>query len=240
MLMLGFVLLGSTALIPQFTQELLGYTATFAGLAISPGAVLVMVLMPLVGFLQSRMDLRVMIAFGLILGFWGMWKMTGFTTEVDFRHVVWARMIQASGIAFLFKPISTLAYSTLPKEQNTAASGFMNLSRNIGGSIGIAVSTTFLARWTQTHQTYLASHATHYDSPFRHFFDGLVARFLAQGHAQADAVRGATAAVYRIVGEQATMLAYADVFRLMGWGFLISLPLVLLMKKAKGHGGMAH
>jgi DHA2 family multidrug resistance protein len=240
MLILGFVLLGSTAIIPQFTQDLLDYTATFAGLVISPGGLMVMALMPLVGFLQGRVDLRWLIVSGLIIGFLGLRQMTHFTLDVDFFHVMMARVVQAAGIAFLFVPISTLAYANLPGGQNTSASGLINLSRNIGGSIGIAVSTTFLSRWAQSHQTYLASHTAATDTPFRHLRDALTARFLGQGHAPADAARRALAAIYGELSRQAAMLAYIDVFSLMSWFFLLSIPVCFLLQKPKKAAAAMH
>lgn len=187
--------------------------------------------MPLVGFIQGKMDLRWIIAFGLVIGFIGLRMLGDFSLDVDFYHVVMARIVQASGIAFLFVPISTLSYSNLPPEENTAASGFINLARNIGGSMGIAVSTTFLARWTQEHQTYLSAHVTHYDPAFRHQLAALALHFVNQGRVEADAMRQALMAIYQEVINQATMLGYLDVFRMMGWFFLLAVPLCFMMKK---------
>src|SRR5581483_85298 len=127
MFMLGFALLGSTLLLPLFMQTLLGYTAEQAGLGLSPGGFAIMLLMPLVGFLLSRYDARWLMMFGLCVLSFSLFHMTSFDLQVDFRTVVWARVIQASGLAFLFVPINTAAYSQLPREKNNAASGLMNL-----------------------------------------------------------------------------------------------------------------
>jgi len=233
MVVVGFVLLGSTAIIPQFTQVLLGYSATDAGLVLSPGALVVMALMPVVGIVQNRIDLRWIIGLGLILGFAGLYQMTHFTLGVDYFHVMIARVVQASGIAFLFVPISTLGFADIPAAQNTAASGFINLSRNIGASVGIAVSTTFLSRWSQAHQSYLAAHVSPYDGQTRAMINALTARFAALGHAPVDATRQALRVLYQSLSGQASMLAYIDVFRMMGWFFLFSIPLCFLMRKPR-------
>ena len=151
MFMLGFALLGSTVLLPLFMQTLLGYTAEHSGLALLPGGFSLMLLMPLVGFMLSRYDARKMMMGGLLVLSFSLFHMTNFTLGVDFRTVVFARMIQTAGLAFLFVPINTAAYAFLPREKNNAASGLMNLARNIGGSVGISIVTTMLDRRQQYH-----------------------------------------------------------------------------------------
>src|SRR5438309_1465197 len=160
MFMLGFALLGSTLLLPLFMQTLLGYTAEQAGKGLSPGGFVIMLLMPIVGFLLSRVDARRLMVLGLIVLSFSLFHMTTFDLNVSFQTVVWARIIQAAGLAFLFVPINTAAYSFLPREKNNAASGLMNLARNIGGSVGISLVTTMLARRAQHHQANLAAHVS--------------------------------------------------------------------------------
>ncbi|HVS71149.1 MAG TPA: DHA2 family efflux MFS transporter permease subunit [Phycisphaerae bacterium] len=240
MLMLGFVLLGSTALIPLLTQYVLGYTATLAGLVLSPGALAVMALMPLVGFLESRVDVRAIIAFGLITSAVGLFLMTHFATTVDYRHIAIGRIVQASGIAFLFIPISTLSYSTLKKTENTQASGLINLARNIGGSVGISISQTLVSRHTQLHQTYLAAHVTPANPNYRNAITHLTALLIHQGAAAADALRRAQAVLYQQLQQQATMLAYIDVFRIMAYFFLACLALLLFLQKPRTTQPAAH
>src|ERR1700704_2743122 len=158
MFMLGFALLGSTLLLPLFMQTLLGYTAEQAGLALMPGGFTIILLLPLVGFLLSRYTPRWLLLLGLVILSFSLFHMTSFDLQIDFRTVANARMIQAVGMAFLFVPINTAAYAFLPREKNNAASGLMNLARNIGGSVGISVVTTLLDRRTQAHITDLVSH----------------------------------------------------------------------------------
>src|ERR1700747_2829617 len=158
MFMLGFALLGSTLLIPLFSQTLLGYTAQEAGLALMPGGFMIILLLPLVGFLLSRYTPRWLLLFGLVVLLFSLFPMTGFNLQIDFRTLATARVIQAVGMAFLFVPINTAAYAFLPRDKNNAASGLMNLARNIGGSVGISIVTTLLDRRSQQHLTDFASH----------------------------------------------------------------------------------
>ena len=153
MFMLGFALLGSTLLLPLFMQTMLGYTAQQSGLALMPGGFVIMLLLPLVGFLLSRYTPRWLLIFGFVVLSASLFNMTRFDLQIDFRTAVVARIIQAVGMAFLFVPINTAAYAFLPREKNNAASGLMNLARNMGGSVGISVVTTMLDRRSQVHLT---------------------------------------------------------------------------------------
>ena len=125
-----------------------------------PGGFAIILLLPLVGFLLSRYTPRWLLLFGLAVLSFSLFHMTKFDLNIDFRTVADARVIQAVGMAFLFVPINTAAYAFLPRDKNNAASGLMNLARNIGGSVGISVVTTMLDRRTQMHFTDLSSNLT--------------------------------------------------------------------------------
>src|SRR5580698_7668686 len=167
MFMLGFALLGSTLLLPLFMPTMLGYTAARPGRALMPGGFTIMVCMPLVGFLLSRYSPRLLMLFGLSMLSFSLFHMTGFELGVDFRTVTMARVYQAMGLAFLFVPINTAAYSGLPRDKNNAASGLMNLARNIGGSVGISFVTTGLARRAQFHQVRLVENLNSANAQFQ-------------------------------------------------------------------------
>ena len=239
MFMLGFALLGSTLLLPLFMQTMLGYTAEQAGLGLSPGGFAIMLLMPLVGFLLSRYDARWLMMFGLAVLSFSLFHMTSFDLDVDFRTIVWARVIQAVGMAFLFVPINTAAYSQLPREKNNAASGLMNLARNIGGSVGISVVTTMLARRAQHHQTNLSAHLSETNPAFNNMIQSTAQSLQAKGLSAVDATQHAYAMLQNTVIRQANMLAYIDNFWLLGIAILCMIPLVFLMKKAKPGGEIA-
>jgi MFS transporter, DHA2 family, multidrug resistance protein len=232
MFLVGFILLGSTQLIPQFVQTLLGYTATTAGMVLSPGGFSIILLMPLVGRLISRIDARYMIVFGLALSAAALYHMTSFDTDVDYWTVVIARIFQAAGLAFLFIPISTVAYVGIPREKNNNASAIINLSRNLGGSIGIALLTTFLARRTQYHRSILVDHIAtgdhRYDSTAAHMAQHMTSML---GGSPRQAMQMAQAQIDMMVNRQAAMLSYIDDFMLLAILFAAVIPFIFLMKK---------
>ena len=235
----GFVLYSSTVLIPQYAQELMGYTAEQSGKLISPGGVGVMILMPVAGILATHYDARKIIAFGFVLVAAGLFNMMRFNLQVDFQTMMWARVLQASGLAFLFVPINTAAYAFLPREKNNAASGLINLSRNIGGSVGISFVTTGLARRTQFHQTVLVSHLSNSNWQFLGVTRTLAQHFAAAGAGAWMASRQAYAAIEKMVAEQSSLLAYIDNFHVLGMICLALIPLTFLMKKSKPGGPVA-
>lgn len=232
MVMLGITLYGTTVLLPQFTQTLLGYSAQDAGEALSPGGVLVICMMPFVGQLVSRVDGRKMIAFGFVcLAGSLVYMATHLSLDMDFRTATWLRLYQSFGMAFLFVPISTLSYVGVPKEKNNAVAGMVNLSRNMGGDIGIAFVTTMLARRASAHQSDLTAHATMFDAPFRQRLAGAQELIFRAGSTVEDASRKAYGMVYATVERQARTLAYVDVLWLMAFAVFAMVPLAFAMKK---------
>ena len=239
MFMLGFALLGSTLLLPLFMQTLLGYTAEKSGLALMPGGFTIMLLLPLVGFLLSRYTPRWLLLFGLTVLSASLFHMTNFDLDIDFRTAATARIFQAAGLAFLFVPINTAAYAFLPREKNNAASGLMNLARNIGGSVGISFVTTMLDRRTQVHLTDFASHFNNGNLALQSTLSGAAQAMRAHGASAADATQQAYALLQATMQRQAAMLAYIDCFWLLGAAILIMIPMAFLVKKSKPGGGMA-
>jgi MFS transporter, DHA2 family, multidrug resistance protein len=236
MFMVGIILLGSTVLIPQYLQLVMGYTATQAGLAISPGGVLVMCLLPVVGFTLGKVEARWMIAVGLAITSLALIHMTTFNTAMDFKYAVLARCFQAAGLAFLFVPINTAAYAFVPPNKNNAASGLINLARNIGGSVGISAVTTLLARRTQFHQLRLTENATPLNPTFNQAVTSATHVFGPGGNGN-----GPYAQLMRGLQRQANTLSYIDCFWAMGIAFGVLVPLVFFMKKAKpGRVAPAH
>ena len=237
--MVGFVMYSSTVLLPQYAQELMGYTAQKAGMLISPGGITIMLLMPLIGFLVTHYDARKLIAFGFLAIGLATLNMMRFNLEVDFRTMMWARVFQAAGIAFLFVPINTAAYAYLPREKGNAASGLINLSRNIGASVGISYVTTMLARRAQVHQATLVTHLSVYNRHFMGTVQAMTHHFVASGANAVAATRQAYDAVGGMVVRQSTLLAYIDNFWLLGMSALVLVPFVFIMKKARPGGPVA-
>ena len=239
MFMLGFVLLGSTLLIPLFAQTMLGYPATQAGEALMPGGLLIICSMPLVGFLLSRrFDPRVMMAFGLTMVSVSLFYMTRFDLSIDFWTLATARMLQGCGLGFLFVPINTVAYSYLPPQKNNAASGIINLSRNVGASVGISIVTTMLDRRAQFHRNRLSAHLDPANVNVQKMLDGASATLQTHGASASAATQGAYAMLQGNLQRQSEMLAYIDNFWMLGLATLVLVPCVLLVRKPKRGGAM--
>ena len=230
MLILGFVLYGSTALLPLFLQTLLGYTATQSGLVLSPGGLAILLCMPFVGRLVRKVEARWLIIFGILVSSTGLFWMSKFSLGIDFRTAMWSRVVQSAGLAFLFVPISTAAFTDIPKERTNYATGLFNLARNIGGSSGIATLTTILARRGQFHQQVLVGHLTPYDPAYRQALAGTTQMLYSQGASLPDAAHQAQGLLYGTVQRQANMLAFNDVFFLAAILFLAVIPLMFFMK----------
>jgi DHA2 family multidrug resistance protein len=242
MFVLGVTLFGTTVLLPQYLQVLLGYSAEDAGMALSPGGFLIMLMMPIIGFMVSRVDTRLMIGTGFTILSASMFFMTAhLSTGMDFRTAVSLRAFQCAAMAFLFVPINALVYAGVPNEKNNAVSGIVNLARNMGGDVGIAAVTTLIARRSQTHQAYLAANpggtGRYYHAHLAAMTNGLVHK----GLSSVDASRRALASIYGQLVQQATTLAYIDVLRIFGIMAAVMVPLLFVTKAAKpGAAAMGH
>ncbi|RMF17967.1 MAG: DHA2 family efflux MFS transporter permease subunit [Gammaproteobacteria bacterium] len=159
MFFLGAILMGSTAMMPLFMQLLLGYTALDAGLVLSPGGVALMLMMPVVGRLAGKTDPRVLITLGLLCTAGALWTLGNLTLEISHEQLMWLRVWQASGLAFLFIPTTTVGFSGLPEGATNQASAMMAFMRNLGGAVGIAILVTFLTRITTMDHVHFAAHA---------------------------------------------------------------------------------
>ena len=234
--MFGFVLFGSTVLVPQLLQSMLGYTATDAGLVLTPGAVVIMVMIPIVVRLLKRFGPKPLIAFGFVVLAYSLWHMSRFDLTMDYGTAVRARMIQGFGLSFLFVPTSQVAYSYLPKNKNNKASSLTNLFRNLGGSFGIAFVTTHLARRAQAHQSYLAGHMTPFDLSYVAKLHAVTSGLIAGGMNAVQAAQQAQARMYEMLLGQASILSYLDTFRTLGAIALVGVPLVFILKRVQGGG----
>jgi DHA2 family multidrug resistance protein len=234
---LGFVLYGSLALLPIFLQTLLGYTAVLSGWVLSPGGMAVMAMMPVVAVLLKRVDTRWLIGIGFVFCGLGLIQMSGFNLQVDFRTAMESRIVQSMGFAFLFVPINVMAFQHIPHEKTSYATGLMNLLRNIGGSSGIAIATTMLARRAQFHQANLIGNLAPGNPAYQGFMDRAAQLgVLRGGLSPADATHMAQGSAYGLVIRQSTMMAFADTFLFMGVICFLLLPLLLLIRKSRATG----
>ena len=240
MFALGFVLYGTTAALPLFLQGLLGYTATQSGMVLSPGGIVIMCLMPLVGTLVTKIQPRFMIAFGLFMMAAGMWIMTHWSLQIAFSNAVKARMVQSVVMAFLFVPINAVAFNFIAKDRISYATGIINLARNIGGSTGIATVTTVLARRMQFHQSVLVAHLTPSDGRYESALQGTAAMLQQHGVNGAAAMHTAQGMIYGMVQQQAAMLSYLDIFYMEAIISVSLIPLLLFMKNIQTKKGEVH
>lgn len=227
----GFTLYATTAILPIFLQTILGYTAMLSGLVLSPGGLATMAGMVLVGRMLRKIEARWLIMFGMASGALALYRMSHFNLQIDFNTAMWARTIQAFGLAFLFVPVNTAAFSSVAREKLGYATGLMNLFRNIGGSTGIAMVNTMLAQRTQFHQQVLVSHLTPLDPNYAEALRRTAGAITAQGSSTADAALKAQGVLYGTVQRQAAMMAVADTFWVLTLICLAMIPLVFLLKK---------
>jgi DHA2 family multidrug resistance protein len=233
MFILGFVLYGSTIALPLFLQTLLGYTAMQSGMALSPGGLAIMIMMPVVGFLLSKFEARWLVTFGLLISALGLYQMTSFDLNIDFKHAVTARIVQSLGLAFLFVPINTIAFYFIAKQKTSYATGLINLARNMGGSTGIALSTTLIARREQFHQQRLVENLNPLNGAYQSTLEAAKQMFMSKG---ADAVHAANQAqqlIYGMVQRQARLLSFLETFQVLALTFLAVIPLMFLMKRIR-------
>jgi DHA2 family multidrug resistance protein len=240
MLMLGVVLFGTTVLLPQYVQTVMGYSAEDAGKVLSPGGLVVIALLPFVGRLLARVDGRWLIAFGFFLSAISLYYMTGIYPGITFGDAVKYRMFQSAGLAFLFIPITTVSYVGVAPGQNNQVSALTNLMRNIGGGVGISIAQTLLVRRAQHHQVHLVSHVTAYSPALRRMLGGLTQALSHHGAATAAATRRAYAIVYGMVMQQATTMAFIDILWLMSIVCALLIPLAFLMQRPKPGAAMMH
>jgi MFS transporter, DHA2 family, multidrug resistance protein len=181
-----------------------------------------------------------MVSFGLVVLSLSLFNMTRFDLQIDFYTATMARVYQAAGLAFLFVPINTLVYATLPPEKNNAASGLINLARNIGGSVGISFVETMLDRRSQIHQTNLVTNFSPGSPRLQSALHGITSTLQAHGSSPHLAMQQAYGMLYGALGRQAAVLSYVDTFKILAVLILVLIPLPLIVRKPKGGMPMAH
>jgi DHA2 family multidrug resistance protein len=242
MTVLGFVLYGSMVLLPIMLQTLLGYPPLDAGIAMAPRGLGAFFMMPLTGLMIGRFDARKLLAVGLMIGGGTLLWLSGLNLQAGYWDVFWPQLIQGVGMSLLFVPLTTVSMDSIPRERMGNATSLFNLMRNLGGSVGIAVTGTLLARHSQATTSTLGSHVTVYDQASQSMFAQLRAGFMAAGADTVTATNRAYAALFGMIQRQASMVSFVGLFQLLGLMFLALLPLVLIMRKPTGggHVGGAH
>jgi DHA2 family multidrug resistance protein len=237
MAVVGFVLYGSLVLLPIMLQTLFNYPALQAGEAMAPRGIGSLIMMPLVGVLTGMVDARKLLAIGLLGGGATLWWLGVLNLNAGYWDIFWPQFLQGMGMALLFVPLTTVSMATISPERMGYATSLFNLMRNIGGSIGIAVTNTMLQRQTQSIGTRLGEHVSMYDPTTQSMFEQIRAGLMAAGADAVTATERAYGILHGLVLQQASMVSFVMLFRLLGVIFMLLTPLVLIMKQPKGGGG---
>ncbi len=228
-------LFGSIVLLPIYLQMIMGYTSFYAGLVLGPGGVATIFAMPIVGKFIGKVNPKRFLIFGLSVCALSTYMMSKFNLTTDFWSFVWPRVALGFGMGMTFIPLTTLTLSHIPKERMTEATSVYNLLRNLGGSVGIAMTTTILSRRAQFHQSRLAEHLSPFNPAYQIAHEKMAGVLSMKGLPPA----GADSMIYGELIRQSTTLAFTDAFLIICLMILCVIPLVFLMKwsKAPGPGG---
>jgi len=241
--LMGFGLYGSTFIIPLYTQSLLGWTATQSGMLMIPAALTTAFMMPIIGkMLEKGVPQQYLVAAGMLLFFvFCFWGYKIITPDTGADAFFWMLIVRGVGMGMLFIPITTLSLSTLKGQQIGEGAAFTGMMRQLGGSFGIALITTFMASQMVVHTSSLASHLDQNDPYARNRVVGIAHSFMSKGMTPEVATKSADAAIYGSMAKQAAVLSYMDVFLYLGIAFLACIPFILMVrnKKAKEKISMA-
>ncbi len=231
---LGMGLYGTLFAVPLFAQGILGFSATQTGWLLAPGALASAITMMLLGKISTKVDARILIAVGAVGLSLVMFDLAKITPQTGSDNLFWPLLWRGAMTVLMFLPLSLATLGTLPKKDISAGSGFYNLTRQLGGSIGIAILTTLLDRRETFHRNILLAKLTPYDSETIQRLNALAELFQSRGFDAATAQQQAIASLSHLVDLQATILSYADIFRFVGVVLLCSLPLLLFLGKGAG------
>jgi DHA2 family multidrug resistance protein len=233
----GLILFGTTQLIPQMLQQVMGYSSFDAGLALTLGGLATLVAVPFAGRMVGKVDARILLGGALLVQAAALWNMSHFSADISFADAAMGRLYQAVALPFLFVPINAVAYQGLPRDKTAQASSLLNVARNLGGSIGISAAQSMLAGSMQRHQTELVQKLNPLDPNYTDWLAKAKGVFAGFG----DPTMLPQAVLYQQVQRQAAMLGFLDVFRSLMVLILILLPVIIFMNSGKGaSGGMGH
>jgi MFS transporter, DHA2 family, multidrug resistance protein len=243
MLMIGAILFGSNQIMPQLLQTTFPYTAMLSGMAMMPGGLAMLVLMPVAGFVTGRFQPKYLMTIGLAGIALSMWYSTSLTPDASFDYFGWVRVYQMIGLPFLFIPINSVAYDGLPPDKTNQASALMNIARNLGGSIGISAANVVLTQRTQFHQARLVENTIPSSPAYQSTLSQITKYFIAHGASAADASGQAVGMIGQMVRTQASILAYIDVFHVCAIAAALMIPLVLILVRRvhiHAHAAVGH
>jgi DHA2 family multidrug resistance protein len=237
MTVMGFVLYGSLVLLPIMLQTLLAYPPMLAGIAMAPRGIGSFFLMPITGLLTGRFDPRKLLSLGFLIGGLTLLWLSRLNLQAGYWDIFWPQLIQGASLSLLFVPLTTASMSAISQEKMGNATSLFNLMRNIGGSIGIAVTGTMLVRQQQAVTTLLGSHVSAYDPASQAMFARIRGGFIAAGADPVTATNRTYAALFGTVWRQASMVSFVTIFQILGLVFIALIPLVLIMKRPAHQAG---
>jgi len=240
---MGGILYASAVIIPQFAQQVLGYTATLSGYILSPGGVVVILLIPFVGQLMRVVQTRYLVALGFVIMGFALLYSSGLTPNIDFKTLVIMRSSQSAALAFLFVPISQITYLTLPQYLRSDGAALYAMFRNVAGSVGISASTAMVTQRQQVNQASLSKWMTPFHQPFNTLVADTEAGLRTIGHGSAGLHDAAMGHIYRTYLKQATIMAYSNVFLACSILAFCVVPLCFILSAKKGTGagpGVGH
>ena len=232
---LGFGLYGSTLIIPIYTQSVLGWTATDAGLLLIPGSITTAIMMPFIGkMIQKDVPQGYMVAAGFFVFFtFTFWMRNIITPDTGAEHMFWPLILRGVGLGLLFVPITTLSLSTLKGKNIGEGAAFTGMMRQLGGSFGIALITTFITRFSQEHRVNLIAHLDITNAELQTRIQQLQAGFVSKGFTANEALAKAYQVIDFSVTKQSTVMSYMDIFMYLGIMFLLCIPIIFFIKKGK-------
>jgi DHA2 family multidrug resistance protein len=230
---LAAVLYGSAVLIPQLAQQQLGYTATLAGLVLSPGALLIIMVIPIVSKLMQVVQTRHLIAFGFFLLGCALIYSRRLVPDIDFESLVMIRTAQSAAIGFMFVPVTTLAYLSIPAAANNDASALFTMFRNVAGSVGISLSTSMIQERTQANMGHMAGHLSVLNPSYNETVQRIAHALMQTGQTLAEATTAATGQLYKMLISQASLLAYLDVFLIYAVFSFLFIPFTFFFSPVK-------
>ncbi|HLZ02843.1 MAG TPA: DHA2 family efflux MFS transporter permease subunit [Bradyrhizobium sp.] len=230
MLGTGAIVIATTQILPQLLQAELGYTAFLAGLVLSPAGLVTMAMMPVTGILIGSVQPKYLIAAGGAIAALSMWHLTGITGDISYGYATMSRIYLAFALPLLFLPITTASYDGIPPEKTNQASALINVARNLGGSMGVALSQTVLAQRQQFHQSRLIEHMAPSDLGYQQTIDAMTQFFEAQGSNASDAASQAIAWVGQALQHQIDLLAFIDVFWTLAVIGALMVPVALSLR----------
>ncbi len=236
LMVVGVLIFGTAQFIPQLLQQVIGYTATNAGLALTAGGAVTILFMPLAGVLSSKVDARLLVGFSFLMQGIAFWNFSQLDTQLSFGSVAAARAFQSFSLPFLFVPITSIAYVGLRPDESNQASALMNVMRNLGGSIGISMIQTLTEQRQQFHQARYVEALNPLNPNYVQGLSQMSQQLQGNGQPAAFANQQALGQLYNQVNQQASMMSYNDAFRMLMIITLCCLPLLLLMKGPQAGG----